>query len=181
VLHIHADTPQWLQSTHNMAGLDVEKVGYTAKQFGIGARDALILMGVWTAIGGTTCSVSRCTHQRARGTLEAAQLDGAVLGAAFAASPGPVRNHVFHPGDVDHWRPAGRVRAARVMTTVALRGRPPPSRTTSTAWRSSSSASATPQPSLGPLRFRVHPRRHQLEVRKPCSRLLKVLGFGCWV
>lgn len=76
--HIHADTPQWLQSTHNMLGLDVEKVGITGKQFGIGARDALIFMGVWTAIGGNNMILYLAALTNVPEELiEAAQLDGA--------------------------------------------------------------------------------------------------------
>jgi multiple sugar transport system permease protein len=77
-LHIHADTPQWLQSTHSMAALNVEKVGFTPKQFGIGARDALILMGVWTAIGGNNMLLYLAALTNVpEELLEAAQLDGA--------------------------------------------------------------------------------------------------------
>lgn len=77
-LHIHADTPQWLQSTHNLAGLDVEKVGFSGKQFGIGARDALTLMGVWIAIGGNNMILYLAALTNVPEELiEAAQLDGA--------------------------------------------------------------------------------------------------------
>ncbi|HEY3284318.1 MAG TPA: sugar ABC transporter permease, partial [Armatimonadota bacterium] len=44
--------PQWLQSTRNLVGLHPEHLGFTAQQWGLGARDAIIFMGVWTAIGG---------------------------------------------------------------------------------------------------------------------------------
>jgi len=45
------DLPQWLLSTRNVLGLDVEKVGITSHQLGFGARDALNFMGIWIAIG----------------------------------------------------------------------------------------------------------------------------------
>ena len=75
---IRADTPQWLQSTHNLAALDVEKVGIDKRQFGIGARDALIFMGVWTAIGGNNMLLYLAALTNVpEELLEAAQLDGA--------------------------------------------------------------------------------------------------------
>jgi len=78
ILHIHADTPQWLQSTHNIAALNVEKVGIEPKQFGIGARDALNLMGIWIAIGGNNMLLYLAALTNVpEELLEAAQLDGA--------------------------------------------------------------------------------------------------------
>lgn len=44
--------PGWLASTHNMLALAVEHVGFVSNQFGLGARDAIIIMGIWVAIGG---------------------------------------------------------------------------------------------------------------------------------
>ncbi len=76
--HIHADVPQWLLSTKNLAGLDVEKVGITRSQFGLGARDALNIMGVWTAIGGNNMLLYLAALSNVPEELiEAAQLDGA--------------------------------------------------------------------------------------------------------
>jgi multiple sugar transport system permease protein len=90
VLHIHADTPQWLQSTHNMAALDVEKVAIDKKQFGIGARDALILMGVWTAIGGNNMLLYLAALTNVpEELLEAAQLDGASPARCFRSVTWP--------------------------------------------------------------------------------------------
>lgn len=90
ILHVHADTPQWLQSTHNMAGLDVERVGVTAKQFGIGARDALILMGIWTAIGGNNMVLYLAALTNVpEELLEAAQLDGAGTMRCFTSVTWP--------------------------------------------------------------------------------------------
>ncbi|MDR3688181.1 MAG: sugar ABC transporter permease [Fimbriimonas sp.] len=82
---VHADTPQWLQSTHNLAALDVEKVGLSTKQFGIGARDALILMGIWIAIGGNNMLLYLAALTNVPEELiEAAQLDGASPWKCFA-------------------------------------------------------------------------------------------------
>ena len=90
ILHVHADTPQWLQSTHNMAGLDVEKVGFNSKQFGIGARDALILMGVWIAIGGNNMLLYLAALTNVPEELiEAAQLDGATPWRSFVSVTWP--------------------------------------------------------------------------------------------
>lgn len=77
-LHIHSDTPQWLQSTHNLAAMGVEKVRFEPKQFGVGARDALVLMGIWTAIGGNNMLLYLAALTNVpEELLEAAQLDGA--------------------------------------------------------------------------------------------------------
>jgi multiple sugar transport system permease protein len=44
--------PKWLLSVQSLAALAVEGVGIDPKQFGLGARDAIVLMGIWTSIGG---------------------------------------------------------------------------------------------------------------------------------
>jgi len=72
------DLPQWLISTHNVAGLDVEKLGFTSNQFGLGARDALIYMGIWIAIGGSNMLLYLAGLSNVPEELtEAAELDGA--------------------------------------------------------------------------------------------------------
>lgn len=76
--------PQWLLSTHNLLGLTVERVGTSLKQFGVGARDALLLMGIWTAVGGCNmllyiaalCNIPQELY-------EAAEIDGAGPWARF--------------------------------------------------------------------------------------------------
>ena len=80
--HVHG--PQWLQSTQSLAGLDVEHVGLTHKQFGIGARDALNLLGIWAAIGGSNMLLYLAGLTNVPEELtEAAQVDGAGKWAAF--------------------------------------------------------------------------------------------------
>lgn len=80
----HVDTPEWLLSTHNMLGLDVEHVAIKKTQFGIGARDALNLMGVWAAIGGSNMLLYLAALTNVPEELvEAAQLDGAAKGSVF--------------------------------------------------------------------------------------------------
>lgn len=74
----HTDTPQWLLSTKNLLGLNVETVGMQASQFGLGARDALVFMGIWTAIGGNNMLLYLAALTNIPEELtEAAQLDGA--------------------------------------------------------------------------------------------------------
>jgi len=74
----HTDTPQWLLSTKNLLGLNVETVGMQASQFGLGARDALVFMGIWTAIGGNNMLLYLAALTNVPEELtEAAQLDGA--------------------------------------------------------------------------------------------------------
>ena len=70
--------PQWLLSTRNIVGLGVERVGLDPKQLGLGARDAIILMGVWTAIGGSNMLLYLAALTNVPPELtEAAELDGA--------------------------------------------------------------------------------------------------------
>jgi len=76
--------PQWLLSTRNLFGLHVEKVAMTHKQLGLGARDAIIIMGVWTAIGGNNMLLYLAALTNLPQELvEAAQLDGAGRWATF--------------------------------------------------------------------------------------------------
>jgi multiple sugar transport system permease protein len=70
--------PQWLLSTQNLLGLDVEQVGLVLKQWGLGARDAIILMGIWIAIGGNNMLLYLAALTNVPLELyEAAQIDGA--------------------------------------------------------------------------------------------------------
>ena len=75
---LHWDTPQWLLSTKNLAGMSVEKVALDNNQFGIGARDAIIYMGIWTGIGGSNMLLYMAALTNVPVELvEAASLDGA--------------------------------------------------------------------------------------------------------
>lgn len=84
ILHLGLAAPQWLISTKNIFGLDVEQVAMVSKQFGLGARDAIIIMGVWTAIGGSNMLlyIAALTNLPEE-LIEAAQLDGAGKWAIF--------------------------------------------------------------------------------------------------
>ena len=80
----HASAPKWLTSTKNLLGLQVEQVGLDWKEWGLGARDALILMGIWIAIGGNNmllyiAAISNIPQE----LYEAAQIDGAGAWAQF--------------------------------------------------------------------------------------------------
>ncbi len=76
--------PQWLLSTRNLLGLTVEHVGFAPAQFGIGARDALILMGIWTAIGGSNMLLYIAALSNIPVDLyEAAEIDGAGTWSKF--------------------------------------------------------------------------------------------------
>jgi len=76
--------PAWLISTKSILGLDVDKIGMVWKQFGLGARDAIIYMGIWTGIGGGNMLLylAALTNQPQE-LVEAAQIDGASRWAIF--------------------------------------------------------------------------------------------------
>ncbi len=83
-LNLHFDTPKWLLSTQNVLGLTVEKIGITREQFGIGARDALIYMGIWMSIGGSNMLLYLAALTNVpEELLEAARLDGATRWQCF--------------------------------------------------------------------------------------------------
>ncbi|MBM3499426.1 MAG: sugar ABC transporter permease [Armatimonadetes bacterium] len=46
------EPPEWLQSTRNLLGIETEHASLSATSWGIGARDAIMFMGVWMGIGG---------------------------------------------------------------------------------------------------------------------------------
>lgn len=76
--------PQWLLSTHNLFGLEVERVAMTVRQWGLGARDAIIFMGIWTAIGGNNMLLYLAALTNVPPELtEAAEMDGAGKWATF--------------------------------------------------------------------------------------------------
>ena len=76
--------PDWLLSTRNLVGLGVEHPTFDPKQFGLGARDAILLMGVWTAIGGGNMLLYLAALTGVPPELvEAAELDGATRWNVF--------------------------------------------------------------------------------------------------
>lgn len=84
IFDITVSAPQWLLSTHNLLGIDIEQVRFNARQWGIGARDAFIMMGVWVAIGGNNMLLYIAALSNVpRDLQEAAALDGAGKWATF--------------------------------------------------------------------------------------------------
>jgi multiple sugar transport system permease protein len=78
------DAPMWLSATQNVLGLDPESVRFNASQHGLGARDALMIMGIWTAIGGGNMLLYLAALGNVPDELtEAASLDGAGPWAKF--------------------------------------------------------------------------------------------------
>ena len=82
--------PAWLQSTQNLLGLDVERVRFIRQQFGLGAKDGLNLMGIWTAVGGTNMLLYLAALTGISPELyEAASMDGAGPWKKFTAVTWP--------------------------------------------------------------------------------------------
>ena len=78
------EAPQWLTSFNNLACLAVEHVGFTTERFGLGARDAIIIMGIWTAVGGANMLLYLAGISNIPQDLfEAANIDGAGMWAKF--------------------------------------------------------------------------------------------------
>lgn len=78
------ELPQWLLSTRNLIGVEVERVTLSLRQWGIGARDAIMLMGVWIAIGGNNMLLYIAALSNIPPDLhEAAAIDGAGRWAQF--------------------------------------------------------------------------------------------------
>jgi multiple sugar transport system permease protein len=70
--------PKWLLSTQNLMALGVERVGLAAAQFGLGAREAIMLMGIWGSFGGGNMLLYLAALTNVPQELtEAAELDGA--------------------------------------------------------------------------------------------------------
>jgi len=72
------ELPRWLGSMTNLIGLHPEEVRLTWQYLGVGARDAIIIMGIWTAIGGNTMLLYLAALSNLPQELtEAAEIDGA--------------------------------------------------------------------------------------------------------
>lgn len=83
-LHIPGNGPQWLASTRNFAGMPVERIGFDLKQWGLGARDAILLMGIWVSVGGGNMLLYLAGLSNIPQDLyEAGALDGAGRWATF--------------------------------------------------------------------------------------------------
>jgi multiple sugar transport system permease protein len=78
------EAPRWLSSLQNLLGLHPEKVAASWRFFGLGARDALIVMGIWTVTGGNNMLLYLAALSNIPPELhEAAQIDGAGKWATF--------------------------------------------------------------------------------------------------
>ncbi len=78
------EAPHWLTSVNNVLGLMVEQVGFSVERFGLGGRDAIIIMGIWTTIGGGNMLLYLAGISNIPQDLyEAADIDGAGQWAKF--------------------------------------------------------------------------------------------------
>ncbi len=70
--------PEWLQSVHNLLALSPESAAFSARLFGLGAREAIIFMGVVTSVGGGNMLLYLAGLSNIPPELyEAADIDGA--------------------------------------------------------------------------------------------------------
>jgi multiple sugar transport system permease protein len=75
---LHTPGPKWLSSTDNLLALAPQRIDFAARYFGIGAREALILMGMWVAIGGNNMLLYLAALTNVPQELyDAAEVDGA--------------------------------------------------------------------------------------------------------
>ena len=78
LLHIPFDPPKWLQSAQNLMGMVPQHVTFQHRYIGLGAREALINMTVWVAIGGNNMLLYLAALTNVPQELyEAAEIDGA--------------------------------------------------------------------------------------------------------
>jgi multiple sugar transport system permease protein len=70
--------PEWLQSLHNLLAMSPERPGFDASYFGLGAREAILFMGVVTSVGGSNMLLYLAGLSNVPQELyEAADVDGA--------------------------------------------------------------------------------------------------------
>lgn len=78
------DLPQWLVSTKNLLGFLPLPECFNNGGFGLGAREAILMMGVWTMIGGNSLLLYLAALLDVpRELYEAAEIDGASSWAKF--------------------------------------------------------------------------------------------------
>lgn len=76
--------PKWLLSTQNLFALGVERVSVALAQWGVGAREAILIMGLWGSFGGGNMLLYLAALSNVPQELtEAAELDGASKWQAF--------------------------------------------------------------------------------------------------
>lgn len=77
-LGIHADPPGWLTSTRSLLGFLPLPESFNNGGFGLGAREAMMIMGLWGGIGGNTMLLYLAGLSNIPPELyEAADIDGA--------------------------------------------------------------------------------------------------------
>jgi multiple sugar transport system permease protein len=77
-LHINADAPGWLTSTKSLLGFLPLPAHFNNGGFGLGAREAIMFMGIWGAIGGNNMLLYLAGLSSISPELyEAADIDGA--------------------------------------------------------------------------------------------------------
>ena len=77
-LGFHVDGPGWLTSTKSLAGFLPLPTHFNNGGFGLGAREAIMAMGVWTALGGNNLILFLAGLSAISPELyEAAEIDGA--------------------------------------------------------------------------------------------------------
>ncbi len=81
----HVELPSWLSSAKNLLGLHPEQIMIGVREFfGLGAREAIIIMGIWVAAGGTNMLLYIAAISNIPPDLyEAAEIDGAGSWAQF--------------------------------------------------------------------------------------------------
>jgi multiple sugar transport system permease protein len=78
LIHLHVDLPTWLTSVSNLLAIKPMRLAFDASKFGVGAREALIIMGIWIAIGGNNMLLYLAALTNVPPELyEAADIDGA--------------------------------------------------------------------------------------------------------
>jgi len=78
------ELPQWLGSTRSLLGFLSLPEYFSNKGFGLGAREAIMIMGIWTGIGGNTMLLYLAGISNVPPELyEAAEIDGAGRWARF--------------------------------------------------------------------------------------------------
>jgi multiple sugar transport system permease protein len=76
--------PDWLGSTQNLVALAADHVGFDPTQFGMGGRDAIVIMGIWMFVGGSNMLLYLAGISNIpKDLFEAADIDGAGAWAKF--------------------------------------------------------------------------------------------------
>lgn len=84
MLHLHVELPTWLSSTQSLLGFLPLPDWFNNGGFGLGAREAIMIMGIWTGIGGNNMILYLAGISNIPKELyEAASIDGAGRWARF--------------------------------------------------------------------------------------------------